>query len=65
MAVAFFWQSEPGMTVQAFCAEHHISRQTFYVYRKRFERSGLEGLVPQTRRPVTGRMRRPRRWSSG
>lgn len=51
LAVAFFLQSEPSMTVTDFCAEHSISRQTFYAFRRRFESGGLEALVPRSRRP--------------
>jgi putative transposase len=51
MAVAFFLQAQPAVSVKQFCAEQQISRQTFYVYRRRFAESGLEGLVPRSRRP--------------
>lgn len=51
LAVAFFLQSEPSMTVMEFCADHSISRQTFYTFRRRFESGGLEALVPRSRRP--------------
>jgi transposase InsO family protein len=38
--------------VTAFCVEHGISRQTFYVYRRRFQAEGLPGLLPRSRRPA-------------
>ena len=37
MAVAFFMQADPHLSVTAFCAEHGISRQTFYVFKRRFD----------------------------
>src|SRR4029453_15617416 len=37
--------------VSRLCEELGISRQTFYVYRARFELDGLDGLVPRSRRP--------------
>lgn len=52
MAVAFFLQTDPKVSVKAFCAENGISRQTYYVFRRRFETGGLEGLVPLSRRPL-------------
>lgn len=50
MAVAFFEQASTVSVVQ-FCRDHGISRQTFYLYRRRFAAGGLEGMVPQSRRP--------------
>ena len=35
MAVAFAACADGPVNVTAFCAEHGISRQTFYVYRRR------------------------------
>jgi len=52
MAVAFFSQTDPGISVSRFCAEQGISRQTFYVLKRRFDTEGLEGLVPRSRRPL-------------
>lgn len=51
LAVAFFLQDDPGVTVTAFCAEHGIDRSTFYKLRRRFRAEGLEGLLPRSRRP--------------
>jgi len=52
MAVAFAACAEGPVNVTAFCAEHEISRQTFYVYRRRFQAEGLAGLLPRSRRPA-------------
>lgn len=51
LAIAFMLQADPGTSVTAFCAQHGISRQTYYKYRRRFEAGGLEALLPQSRRP--------------
>src|SRR5438132_13285800 len=37
--------------VAAFCRAQNISRQTYYKWKKRFEREGLDGLRDRTRRP--------------
>jgi transposase InsO family protein len=42
-----------GLNVAAFCREHGISRQTFYVWRGRYRVGGLEGLEPRSRAPRT------------
>ena len=39
--------------VSAFCREKQISRQTFYKFRDRFARDGLDGLQEQSRRPLS------------
>ncbi|WP_439644622.1 helix-turn-helix domain-containing protein [Gordonia soli] len=39
--------------VAQFCREHHVSRQTFYKWRRRFAAEGLAGLEPRSRRPHT------------
>src|SRR6478752_4374586 len=52
MAVAFAACGDGPVNVTAFCAEHGISRQTFYVYRRRFQAEGLQGLLPRSRRPA-------------
>ncbi len=52
MAVAFAACGDGPVNVTAFCAEHGISRQTFYVYRRRFQAEGIQGLLPRSRRPV-------------
>jgi transposase InsO family protein len=40
-----------GVCVAAFCREFGISRQTFYVWRRRYERDGLAGLEARSRAP--------------
>src|SRR6478735_7518537 len=52
MAVAFAACADGPVNVSAFCAEQGISRQTFYVYRRRFQAEGIQGLLPRSRRPV-------------
>ena len=42
-----------GVNVSAFCVEHGISRETFYVWRRRFNAHGLEALTPVSRAPKT------------
>lgn len=39
--------------VSAFCRERQISRQTFYKFRARFAREGLDGLQDRSRRPLS------------
>lgn len=51
MAVAFFLQAGPKVTVAQFCVENDISRETYYQFKRRFEAGGLEALVPRSRRP--------------
>src|SRR5689334_22012943 len=41
------------INVSAFCAQHKISRQTFYKWRRRYEAGGVEALVPLSRAPKT------------
>jgi len=41
------------LNVAAFCREHGISRETFYVWRRRYRAEGLEGLEPRSRAPKT------------
>ena len=43
--------ASPGVNVSSLCREHGISRETFYVWRRRFESSGLDGLEPRSRAP--------------
>jgi transposase InsO family protein len=40
-----------GVNVAAFCREHGISRQTFYVWRRRYAAGGLDGLEARSRAP--------------
>jgi transposase InsO family protein len=42
-----------GRSVREVCARHGISRETFYAWRRAYERDGLEGLVPRSRRPAS------------
>jgi transposase InsO family protein len=37
--------------VSAFCRQHGLSRQTFYVWKRRYESDGLDGLEPRSRAP--------------
>jgi len=41
------------LNVAAFCREHGVSRETFYVWRRRYRDEGLEGLEPRSRAPKT------------
>jgi transposase InsO family protein len=50
-AMAQFERAGVRVSVKAFCAEHGISRKTFYEVRTRYRAEGLEGLVPRSRRP--------------
>ena len=52
MVVAFAACADGPVNVTAFCAEQGISRQTFYVYRRRFRAEGIQGLLPRSRRPT-------------
>ena len=51
LAIAFMLQTDPAISVTAFCAQHDISRQTYYKYKRRFDAGGLEALLPHSRRP--------------
>src|SRR5258705_6518048 len=48
-----------GVNVAEFCRTYNISRETFYVWRRRYQVEGLEGLQPRSRAPKTspGRVR--------
>lgn len=50
-AVDLYQRAGVRLPVTAFCAEHGISRKTFYEIRSRYRSEGLEGLVPRSRRP--------------
>jgi transposase InsO family protein len=41
------------LNVAAFCREYGVSRQTFYMWRRRYLADGLEGLEPRSRSPRT------------
>ncbi len=43
--------ASPDTNVSVFCREHGLSRETFYVWRRRYEAEGLDGLVPRSRAP--------------
>jgi transposase InsO family protein len=47
------------INVAAFCREVGISRQTFYVWRRRFAEEGLAGLEPRSTAPQTSPGRTP------
>jgi transposase InsO family protein len=40
-----------AVNVSAFCREHGLSRETFYVWRRRYRLEGLVGLEPRSRAP--------------
>jgi transposase InsO family protein len=45
------------VNVSAFCRQQGISRETFYVWRRRFRDGGLDGLEPRSRAPRTSPQR--------
>ena len=49
----------PGLNVAQFCREQGISRQSFYVWRRRFQAGGLDGLEPRSRAPRSSPRRVP------
>lgn len=59
MAIAFVCCSPEPVNVTAFCAEHGISRQTYYVYRRRFSADGMQGVLPHSRRPRSSPTKTP------
>ena len=59
MAIAFACCAVEPVNVSAFCAEHGISRQTFYVYKRRFAAEGVQGTLPRPRRPRSSPGRTP------
>jgi transposase InsO family protein len=42
-----------GLSVTAVCDRYQVSRQQFYVWRRRYERDGVAGLSDRSRRPET------------
>src|SRR5205823_1875082 len=40
-----------GETVAEVCRRHGISRETYYVYLRRYQAEGVEGLEPRSRQP--------------
>lgn len=60
LAIAFARRVDgAGLDVSALCAELGISRQTFYVYERRFGAEGVAGLVPRSRAPRSHPNRTP------
>jgi transposase InsO family protein len=47
-------------SVSAICRRYGISRETYYVYLRRFRAEGVEGLEPRSRQPIS----QPRRLAS-
>ena len=43
--------SSPSINVAAFCREYEISRETFYVWKRRYMAEGVEGLRARSRAP--------------
>jgi transposase len=48
-----------GESVAAVCRRHGISRETYCVYRRRFQAEGIEGLESRSRQPVNQPQRMP------
>jgi transposase InsO family protein len=48
-----------GETVTAICKRFGISRETYYVYLRRFRAEGVEGLEPRSRQPFNQPRRMP------
>lgn len=48
-----------GVNVAAVCRELNISRETFYVWRRRYQAEGLDGLEPRSRAPKRNPRRTP------
>ena len=48
-----------GETVTSLCQRHGISRETYYVYLRRFRAEGIEGLEPRSRVPIRQPQRMP------
>jgi transposase InsO family protein len=48
-----------GETVAEVCRRHDISRKTYYAYLRRYEREGIDGLEPRSRRPNRSPARMP------
>ncbi len=45
--------TDSTINVSSFCREHGVSRQTFYLWRRRFAASGLAGLEERSSAPMT------------
>jgi transposase InsO family protein len=48
-----------GETVSAICKRFEISRETYYVYLRRYRSEGIEGLEPRSRQPLNQPQRMP------
>lgn len=46
-------KAEAGVPVAVLCREAGIARETFYVWRRRWEADGAAGLAPRSRRPLS------------
>ena len=46
-----------GVNVSAFCREYGLTRETFYVWKRRYEAEGLAGLEPRSRAPKSSPQR--------
>lgn len=44
--------SQGAETVTEVCRRYGISRETYYVYQRRFRAEGIEGLEPRSRQPI-------------
>jgi transposase InsO family protein len=56
LAIAALAQVESAglrVSISAFCAEHQLTRKTYYDLRRRYREEGLEGLLPRSRRPLS------------
>jgi transposase InsO family protein len=49
--------ASPDVNVSAFCREHGINRDTFYVWRKRYLEEGVAGLEARSRAPKSSPQR--------
>src|SRR3954447_228353 len=49
--------ASPDVNVSAFCREYGLSRETFYVWRRRYQADGLDGLEARSRAPETSPQR--------
>lgn len=52
LAVAFARRADEHLNVTALCAELEISRETFYLYQRRYDEAGPMGLLPRSRAPL-------------
>lgn len=50
---------QPGVPVSELCAQLGVSRETFYVWKRRFAAEGLDGLVSRSRRPLSSPNKTP------